>query len=76
VNKVKITSEFDPSADLVLYLGDCLDLLSHVPDKFVKLVVTSPPYNLGKKYENRMTMDEYLAYQNKVIKECVRVLDN
>lgn len=76
MNKVKITSEFDPSADLVLYLGDCLDLLSHVPDKFVKLVVTSPPYNLGKKYENRMTMDEYLAYQNKVIKECVRVLDN
>ncbi|TVL99878.1 MAG: site-specific DNA-methyltransferase [Candidatus Brocadia sp. WS118] len=76
VNKVKIASEFDPSADLVLYQGNCLDLLFHVPDNFIKLVVTSPPYNLGKQYENRITMDEYLTQQEKIIKECVRILDD
>ncbi len=75
MSKVRVTSEFDPAADLVLYEGDCLDLLSHIPDKFVKLVVTSPPYNLGKPYESRLDMDEYLAQQRRVIEECVRVLD-
>lgn len=73
---VIIAANFDPRADLVFYEGDCLDLLSQIPDKFVKLVVTSPPYNLGKPYEDRLNLDDYLAQQNQVIKECVRVLDD
>jgi len=75
-HKIAIASEFDQAADLVLYQGACLDLLPLLPDRFVKLVVTSPPYNLGKPYENRLDMDEYLAQQRKVIHECVRVLDD
>lgn len=71
-----VSSEFDLSADLVLYEGNCLDLLSQIPDKFVKLVVTSPPYNLGKPYEDRLHLGEYLAQQRQVIEECVRVLNN
>jgi len=74
MNKVRVTSEFNQTADFVLYEGDCLDLLSHIPDGFVKLVATSPPYNLGKPYESRLDMDEYLAQQRRVIEECVRVL--
>jgi adenine-specific DNA-methyltransferase len=72
---MKIASEFDQTADFVLYHGDCLDLLSQTPDGFVKLVVTSPPYNLGKAYENRLDMNTYLSQQRKVITECVRVLN-
>jgi len=68
-------SRFDPAADLVLFEGDCLDLLSAIPDRFVKLVVTSPPYNLGKPYESRLGLTEYLDQQRPVIKECARVLD-
>jgi len=75
VKKVKISSAFDLSADYVLFEGDCLDLLSTIPDEFVKLVVTSPPYNLGKPYETHLDMDEYLAQQRMVIEACVRVLD-
>jgi adenine-specific DNA-methyltransferase len=74
VEKVRITSEFDRTADFILYEGDCLDLLPHIPDGFVKLVVTSPPYNLGKPYEDRLELDEYLAQQRMAIEECVRVL--
>ena len=37
-------------------------------------MVTSPPYNLGKPYESRTSIDEYLADQTRVIEECVRVL--
>ena len=76
MSAVKIASSLDLAADLILYQGDCLDLLPRLPDSFVKLVVTSPPYNLGKSYESRLDLDEYLAQQRKVITECVRVLHN
>ncbi|HOP78044.1 MAG TPA: site-specific DNA-methyltransferase [Thermogutta sp.] len=76
MDKVKIAAEFDPTADFVLYEGNCLDLLPRIPDGFVKLVVTSPPYNLGKPYETRLDMDAYLSQQRRVIEECVRVLDD
>ncbi len=76
MNNIKLVSEFDKSADLVFYPGDCRDLLKQIPDQFVKLVVTSPPYNLGKPYENRIHLTEYLEQQKQVITECVRVLDD
>ena len=38
------------------------------------LVVTSPPYNLGKDYERRSSLDAYLAAQAEVVVEAVRVL--
>ncbi len=76
MDRMKIATQFDRTADLVLYEGDCLDLLPLIPDRFVKLVVTSPPYNLGKPYESRLDMEEYLTQQQKVIEECVRVLDD
>lgn len=69
-----VSSQFDPHADLVLFEGDCLDLFRQLPDSFIKLVVTSPPYNLGKPYEQRLDLDVYLAQQRKVIEESVRVL--
>lgn len=76
MGKVKVASRFDQTADFILYEGDCLELLPTIPDGFVRLVVTSPPYNLGKPYETRLDMDEYLAQQRSVIEECVRALDD
>ena len=63
-----------PDAEVVLYEGDCLDFLASLPDGFARLIVTSPPYNIGKQYERRVRLDDYLAEQARVIKECVRVL--
>ena len=40
----------------------------------MKLIVTSPPYNLGKDYETKSSLDEYLHSQAEVIKQCVRLL--
>ena len=40
----------------------------------MKLIVTSPPYNLGKDYETRSSLDDYLESQSEVIKRCVRLL--
>jgi adenine-specific DNA-methyltransferase len=54
--------------------ADALEFLKSVPDKSIKLVVTSPPYNIGKVYEKRKEFGEYLDYQRLVAKECVRIL--
>jgi adenine-specific DNA-methyltransferase len=71
---MKISSNFDPNSNCVLFQGDCLDLLKQIPDKAVKLIVTSPPYNLGKEYEKRLKLEQYLCQQKQIIEECVRVL--
>jgi len=36
----------------VLYHGDCLEIMKDIPDKSVDLVLTDPPYNLGKDFDN------------------------
>ncbi len=59
---------------VVLYPGDCLKLLKQIPDEKIQLIVTSPPYNIGKEYENKLKLDIYKEQQAQVIKECVRVL--
>jgi len=71
--KLKITEKFDINADVVLYLGDTLDLLKQIPDKMAGLVVTSPPYNIGKPYEKKLDLQEYIEQQEKVIKESIRI---
>ena len=70
----RIASEYSPDADVVLYHGDCLELLRTMPDDSVELVVTSPPYNIGKEYEKRLNIETYVSQQEKVIKECIRIL--
>jgi len=42
----------------------------------MKLIVTSPPYNIGKSYERRVSLDDYLSGQERVIQECVHLLHN
>ena len=69
-----ISEKYVSGHDLLLGQSDSLEFLMTVPDKSVKLIVTSPPYNIGKVYEERVKLDEYLDYQGKIAKECVRVL--
>ncbi len=70
----KIATQFTINEQVVLFHGDCLDLLEQIPDKSIQLVVTSPPYNIGKEYENRLKIEDYIEQQAEVIKECVRIL--
>lgn len=72
--KYKIFDQFSPSRRIVVYPGDCLDLLRHIPDESMQLIVTSPPYNIGKEYEKKLKLKAYLDQQSIVIRECVRAL--
>jgi len=74
MTQLKLAATFERAADFVLFEGDCLELLPQIPDGFVKLIVTSPPYNLGKEYERRLSLTAYLEEQRRVIHECVRIL--
>ena len=60
--------------DIVLKCQDNLEFLRDQPSEKFKLIVTSPPYNIGKSYEVQSSLDRYLASQAEVIRECVRVL--
>ncbi len=57
-----------------IFLGDTRALLATIPDGTVDLVVSSPPYNLGKEYESRVALDHYVAEQAEVLRECCRIL--
>jgi len=70
----RIADAFGPSEHIVVHPGDCLDLLRTIPSEAMQLIVTSPPYNIGKEYETRLKIGKYLEQQANVIRECVRVL--
>ncbi len=56
--------------------SSCLELLKSVPDKSLQLIVTSPPYNIGKEYETKLRLNQYLKQQAEIITECVRCLSD
>jgi adenine-specific DNA-methyltransferase len=71
---LRVASHFEAAADAVIYPGRCEDLLESIPAQSVRLVVTSPPYNLGKEYERRVDLDAYVDEQAAVVERVARVL--
>lgn len=65
---------YEPKAQVTLFHGDCVDLLRQIPDRAARLVITSPPYNIGKEYEKRLQFKHYLEQQEATIKEAYRTL--
>lgn len=61
-------------ADFEYILGDSFKKLQAFEAGMFKLIVTSPPYNVGKEYETKRSIEEYLNNQKAIIKELVRVL--
>ena len=70
----EIIDTFDSSYRIILHCGDTLEFLQTLPQGTAKLIVTSPPYNLGKKYESKTQIGDYLDFQNHVIDQLIRVL--
>ena len=62
--------------DLTLLTGDAFLCLDKVANESIQLIVTSPPYNVGKEYEREKTMslDEYLEWLKPIIEKlCVKI---
>ena len=73
---MRVSDGWNPTATVCLHRGDALDLLRQMPDACAQLVITSPPYNIGKHYERTksLSLEEYVDGQRAVIDECLRVL--
>lgn len=55
--------------------ADNLQFMRPFASGSMQLIVTSPPYNIGKAYERRRLLEHYVAQQAQVISECVRLLN-
>lgn len=74
VNTPDIVENFDTKQNIVLKNGDALDYTKILPSNTAKLIITSPPYNLDKEYEDRTDIETYFELQSEVITELVRLL--
>jgi site-specific DNA-methyltransferase (adenine-specific) len=59
------------------YLGDCIEVFNQLPAQSVDVIVTSPPYNLGiryNRYQDSLTPAEYLQWTDAWVAAAARVL--
>ena len=59
-----------------IYQEDCLILMKEMPNNFIDMTITSPPYNIGLDYDvspDNLTMDEYRQWMLDICKELFRV---
>ncbi|MGH7067823.1 MAG: DNA-methyltransferase [Acetobacteraceae bacterium] len=67
-----LTHESDHEAHIAC--TDNLQFMRPLESGSMQLIVTSPPYNIGKAYERRRLLEYYVEQQAQVISECVRLL--
>src|SRR5438477_10385262 len=69
-----VATAFDADAEIVIMAGDSAEKLREVPSGTAKLIITSPPYNLGKEYETATDLGRYLEALDPIVRELVRLL--
>lgn len=82
-NKKKQRSVKEPLFDYIspnvqhsIIKGDSLSELSNFPNGKFDLIITSPPYNIGKVYETKTDIDKYLSTHEPIIDQLVRLLND
>ncbi len=66
--------ELKPYPKYNIKTQDNLKYMRGLPDESIQLIVTSPPYNIGKEYEKRTSLQVYVEAQAACIAEAVRLL--
>ncbi|POZ49681.1 DNA-methyltransferase [Methylovulum psychrotolerans] len=72
----KISSSFDKEESIVVRQSDTLQELKFLPENTFKLIVSSPPYNIGKEYEKQVALEQYLEWQREIITELCRIVSD
>lgn len=65
---------FKKKEKYILYKGDSLKILRNVADNSVDLVVTSPPYCMGKEYDRSNEVAYFIDMHKKIFPEIIRVV--
>lgn len=63
-----------PSELINTVINHSSESMTELPDNSVSLMITSPPYNVGKDYDQDLSLNEYLSFLRKVLQETFRVL--
>ena len=63
-----------PENDLNRLYCKSSENMDEIPDNSIHLMITSPPYNVGKEYDNDLTLDEYLELLTSVFSETYKKL--
>jgi adenine-specific DNA-methyltransferase len=66
----------NPDIDYQIKRGEVPHALSNIEDGKFDLILTSPPYNIGKAYEIKTSIEKYLEAQEEIIAELVRVISD
>ncbi len=66
----------DPNINYIVKNGDCYNVLKNTEKGKFDLILTSPPYNIGKSYETKTSIVEYLGTQKEIITELIRTLSD
>jgi len=69
-----VSERFAQDQRLVVLEADVEAACRELPENFFSLIITSPPYNIGKSYEKQVELEHYLNWQSTIIKELVRLL--
>lgn len=60
----------------ILFKGNCLELMQKIDKSFINTIITSPPYNIGKEYEQKKSIDEYIAWSKEWMYYANKLLEN
>ena len=63
-----------PEGGLNKFYCKSSEVMDEIPDSSIHLMVTSPPYNVGKEYDSDLTLDEYLSLLTAVFGEVYKKL--
>lgn len=73
--KRRIYKHYNKDRQVVLFEGDCKSLFNELPDGSVDLIITSPPYCMGKAYENpKNDIDTFKKQHEEIFDDLYRVL--
>ncbi|MDX5366599.1 MAG: site-specific DNA-methyltransferase [Alphaproteobacteria bacterium] len=72
--KTAAIAKLQTDRDTFIACEDNLAFMRPLASESMQLIVTSPPYNIGKSYEARTSLNDYIKAQAQVISECVRLL--
>lgn len=72
--KIKYFQENVPSQILNKIYCKSSENMDELPDNSVNLMITSPPYNVGKEYDDDLTIDEYASLLDNVFRETYQKL--
>ncbi len=72
--KEQLFEYIDPKIKYSIINKEALGVIKDFPKNSFDLIITSPPYNIGKSYETKTTIEKYLSTQEEIISELIRIL--